>query len=51
MTVYLEKSVINPSFVGIVSFRGDDHIMSVSKGGEPDFEEFNLSSLYEISQE
>jgi hypothetical protein len=45
-----EKSVINPSFLGIVSFRGDDRIMSVSKGGEPDFEEFNLSSLYQISQ-
>jgi hypothetical protein len=43
--------VIDPSFVGIVSFRGDDHVMSVSKGGEPDFEEFNLSSLYQISQE
>lgn len=46
-TVHLEKSVIDPSFVGIVSFRGDDRIMSVSKGGEPDFEEFNLSSLYQ----
>jgi hypothetical protein len=50
-TVHLEKSVINPSFVGIVSFRGDDHIMSVSKGGDPEFEEFNLSSLYQMSQE
>jgi hypothetical protein len=50
-TVHLEKSVINPLFVGIVSFCGDDHIMSVSKGGKPDFEEFNLSSLYQISQE
>jgi hypothetical protein len=50
-TVYLEKSVINPLFVGILSFRGDDHIMSVSGGGEPDFEEINLSSLYQISQE
>jgi hypothetical protein len=50
-TVHLEKSVIDPSFVGIVSFHGDDHIMSVSKGGEPDLEEFNLSSLYQISQE
>jgi hypothetical protein len=47
----LEKSVIHPSFLGIVSFHGDDRIMSVSKGGEPDFEEFNLSSLYQISQE
>jgi hypothetical protein len=47
-TVYLEKSVIDPSFLGIVSFHGDDHIMSVSKGGKPDFEEFNLC---EISQE
>jgi len=45
----LEKSVIDPLFVGIVSFRGDDRIISVSKGGEPDFEEFNLSSLYRIS--
>jgi hypothetical protein len=43
--------VIDPSFVGIVSFRGDDRIMSVSKGGKPDFKEFNLSSLYQISQE
>jgi hypothetical protein len=50
-TVHLEKSVIDPSFVGIVSFRGNDRIMSVSKGGKPDFEEFNLSSLYQISQE
>jgi hypothetical protein len=25
-TVHLEKSVIDPSFVGIVSFCGDDHI-------------------------
>jgi hypothetical protein len=50
-TVYLEKSVIDPLFVGIVSIRGDDHIMSVSKGGKPDFEEFNLSSLYQMSQE
>jgi hypothetical protein len=41
----MEKSV------GIVSFRGDDHIMSVSKGGELDFEEFNLSCLYQITQE
>jgi hypothetical protein len=46
----LEKSVIHPLFLGIVSFHGDDHIMSVSKGGEPDFEEFNLSSLYQINQ-
>jgi hypothetical protein len=43
--VHLEKPVINPSFVGIVSFCGDDQIMSVSSGGEPDFEELNLSSL------
>jgi hypothetical protein len=50
-TIHLEKSVIDPSFIGIVSFRGNDHIMSVSKGGEPFFEEFNLSSLYQISQE
>jgi hypothetical protein len=50
-TIHLEKSVIDPSFIGIVSFRGDDHNMSVSKGGEPDFEELNLSSLYRISQE
>jgi hypothetical protein len=34
--------VIDPSFVGIVSFRGDYQIMSVSRGGKPDFEEFNL---------
>jgi hypothetical protein len=34
-TVHLEKSVINPSFVGIVSFRGDDRIMSVSKVASP----------------
>jgi hypothetical protein len=46
-TVHFEKSVIDPSFVGIVSFCGDDHIMSVSKGGERNFEEFNLSSLYQ----
>jgi hypothetical protein len=38
--------MINPSFIGIVSFHGDDQIMSISRGGEPDFEEFNLSSLY-----
>jgi hypothetical protein len=50
-TVHLEKSVINPLFVGIVSFRGDDRIISVSKDGEPNFEEFKLSSLYQISQE
>jgi hypothetical protein len=43
--------VIDPSFVGIVSFHGNDRIMSVSRGGEPDFEEFNLSSLYWMSQE
>jgi hypothetical protein len=35
--VHLEKPVIDRSFVGIVSFRGDDQIMSVSRGGEPDF--------------
>jgi hypothetical protein len=34
--------VIDPSFVGIVSFHGDDEIMSVSRGGEPDFEDFNI---------
>jgi hypothetical protein len=50
-TAHLEKSVIDPSFVGIVSFHGNDHIMSVSKGGKPDFKEFNLSSLYQSSQE
>jgi hypothetical protein len=49
--VHLEKPVINPLFVGIVSFRGNDRIMSVSRGGEPDFEEFNLSSLYQMSQD
>jgi hypothetical protein len=43
--------VIDPSFLGIVSFRGDDQIMNVSRGGKPDFEEFNLSSLYQMSQE
>jgi hypothetical protein len=42
---HLEKPVINPSFVGIVSFRGNDQIMSVSRGGKPNFEEFNLSCL------
>jgi hypothetical protein len=41
---------MDPSLIGNVSFRGDDRIMSVSKGGEPNFEEFNLSSLYQISQ-
>ena len=50
-TIHLEKSVIDPSFIGIVSFRRDDRIMSVSKGGKPNFEELNLSSLYQISQE
>jgi hypothetical protein len=50
-TVHLEKSLIDPLFVGIVSFCGNDHIMSVSKGGKLDFEEFNLSSLYKITQE
>jgi hypothetical protein len=49
--VHLEKPVIDPSFVGIVSFRGDDRIMSVSRGGEPNFEEFNLSSLYRMSHD
>jgi hypothetical protein len=49
-TVHLEKSVIDPSFLGIVSFRGDDRIMSVSKGGEPDFEEFNLSSFTKVAK-
>jgi hypothetical protein len=44
--IHLEKPVINPSFVGIVSFRGNDWTMSVSRGGEPHFEEFNLSSLW-----
>jgi hypothetical protein len=50
-TVHLEKSLIDPSFVCIVSFSGDDHFTSVSMGGDPDFEEFNISSLYQISQE
>ncbi len=36
-TIHLEKSVIDPLFVGIVSFHGEEWIMSVSKGGEPDF--------------
>ena len=49
--VHLEKPVIDPSFVGIISFRGDDRIMSVSRGGKPDFEEFNLSSLYQKYQD
>jgi hypothetical protein len=49
--VHLEKPVIDPLFVGIVSFRGDDRIMSVSRGGEPNFEEFNLSSLYQMSHD
>jgi hypothetical protein len=48
--VHLEKPVIDPSFVGIVSFRGDDWIMSVSSGGKPDFEEFTLSCLYQQYQ-
>jgi hypothetical protein len=43
--VHLEKPVINPSFVGIVSFCGNDQIMSVSRGRKPKFEEFNLSCL------
>jgi hypothetical protein len=43
--------VINPSFVGIVSFHGNDQIMSVSRGGKHNFEEFNLSSLYQMSQD
>ncbi len=45
------KASDQPSFVGIVSFHGDDRIMSVLRGGEPDFEEFNLSSLYQMSQD
>jgi hypothetical protein len=49
--VHLEKPVIDPSFVGIVSFHGDNQIMSVSRGGKPNFEEFNLSSLYRMSQD
>jgi hypothetical protein len=49
--VHLEKPVIDPSIVGIVSFCGNDQIMSVSKGREPDLEEFNLYSLYQMSQE
>ena len=31
--VHLKKPLIDPSFVGILSFRGDDQIMSVSRGG------------------
>jgi hypothetical protein len=49
--IHLEKPVIDPSFVGIASFHGNDQIMSVSRGGEPDVEEFNISSLYRMSQE
>jgi hypothetical protein len=49
--VHLKKPVIDPLFVGIVSFCGDNQIMSVSRGGKPDFEEFNLSSLYQMSQD
>jgi hypothetical protein len=49
--IHLEKLVIGPSFVGIISFCGNDQIMSVSRGGEPDFEEFNLSSLYQKYQD
>jgi hypothetical protein len=49
--VHLEKPVIDPSFVGIVSFHGNDQIMSVSRHGEPNFEEFNLSSLFRMSQD
>jgi hypothetical protein len=29
----------------------NDQIMSASRGGKPDFEEFNLSSLYQMSQD
>jgi hypothetical protein len=49
--VHLEKPVIDPLIVGIVSFHGNDRIMSVSRGGEHNFEEFNLSSLYRMSQD
>jgi hypothetical protein len=49
--VHLEKPVIDPLFVGILSFRGNNQIMSVSRGGEPNFEEFKVSSLYQMSQD
>ncbi len=40
------KASDQPILVVIVSFRGDGQIMSVSRGGKPNYEEFNLSSLY-----
>jgi hypothetical protein len=45
------KLVIDPLFLGIVSFSGDNQIMSVSRGGNPDFEEFILSSFHQKYQE
>jgi hypothetical protein len=33
----------------VCRFCGNNQIMSVSRGGEPNFEEFNLSSLYRMS--
>jgi hypothetical protein len=40
-----------PLLVGILSFRGVDQTVSVSRGGKLNFKEFNLSCLYQQYQD
>jgi hypothetical protein len=47
----MEKPVIDPSFIGVLSFRGCDQVFSVSNGRDNDYQEFNLSSLHQELQQ
>jgi hypothetical protein len=49
--IHMERPVINPSFIGILSFHGCDQVFSVSDGRDMEYQEFNLSSLHWDLQE
>jgi hypothetical protein len=44
--MHMEKPVIDPSFIGILSFCGCDQVLSALIGRDIDYQDFNLSSLH-----
>jgi hypothetical protein len=49
--IYMERMVINPTFLSIVSFHGNEQVLSVSNCEEMWYQEFNLSCLYKDLQQ
>jgi hypothetical protein len=49
--IHMERPVIDPSFIDILSFHGCDQVFSVLNGRDMEYRELNLSRLHQQLQE